>query len=192
MTDNNSSNSAVTSEDRKKDSAHDRSFMAKAWDKVMASRRFFYAAGGVVLAGAVSIHYFNNETDLVERIYKDDEINILEIDEDTNLITKGDSATLVYKGVSCPLIFDWPKDVELTLGNTGDASLSPDETGAIETVLGSLGVTRDLSVTEKPTENASELMKDFYDYARDCNNLIASMRNGEPLNLSPIENTPSP
>lgn len=136
-------------------------------------------AGGTALTAlitATTIHFFNNDTELAKVVNDTPETILTQLDGNTTLITQGDNVALRYKGVVCPLAMGFPENVTLTLGNSGDASLSPSEPTAEQTILGSLGINRSVSIVREIAPNAQSLMADFYAYAEDCNNRITALQ----------------
>lgn len=145
------------------------------WDAVRPSRALIMGAGAVILTGATTIHFYNNEEQVLSTVLKDPEIIIHPIDENSSLIQQGDSLAIRYKGLVCPVAINWPENTKLSLGNTGDASFSPVDESTISTILGTLGVTRNVTIDRQLDPNAEGLMRDFYNHAEQCNAKIATL-----------------
>lgn len=149
-----------------------------AWNAIKPSRAFVMGAGAVVLTGAISIHFYNNEEKVISTVLKEPDMALTALDSDTTLIKQGDNVAIRYKGIICPVTMSWPETVTLTLGNTGDASISPSDESPVSTILGTLGVTRNVTIKRELDKNAKDLMNDFYSHAENCYDKILELSSG--------------
>ena len=154
----------------------------------------FALAAGTAIACVLSVHFFSKEDKIIDTVTNTDEPHIVELDRDTTLLLNDDMGVIRYKGLTCSFIIDMPENISITLGNTGDASLNPlgDET-SIQSLFGALGITRDVNITKSPDSTAQDLMQDFYEYSRECNqDMLRALELSGGISTTVTQSTPEP
>lgn len=144
------------------------SILAKAWNTMKPSRAMIYGIGGVALGGALSLLYNNNEGALVSTTLQNSPMHFHSVNDNTTLIQQGNNLAIQYENIVCPVPFGWPIETTIVLGSKGDASFSPNDENTITTILGRLGITRDVNIARPLDDNAQELMNDLYAYSERC------------------------
>ena len=158
----------------------------------------FVAAATASATIPFTLHYLNNEANVINNTLHEGETKIHALQDGSTLILKGDAGTIIYKGISCNILLNLPTETDINLGNTSDASLNPlGNDASMQTLLGSLGITRNVKITKSPAADAEALMQSFYNYAQECNEnmreLIQSDQNLEPTFSAPqAEPAPQP
>lgn len=170
-------------------SAPRQSMLKNVWNALRPSRAVVMGAGAVVLTGAVTIHFFNNEEKVISTALQDTPITFYPVNDNTTLIQQGSNLAVRYGSVVCPIAMGWPENTSIVLGNKGDATITPTDENPLTTILGTLGVARDVTIKHELHPDAKNLMSDFYRHSENCMDKIIGLQKAEDREPSAAEPT---
>jgi hypothetical protein len=161
----------------------DESLIKKAWNNFAPTRAF---ALGAILTATVTNLYYSREADMVQNSQDEQPMIFHPQPDGTVYIEQGNNLAVGFNGITCPVPFGYPKDKALAIGSKSDAAINPVDESFASTLAGTLGVVRDVTITEKPSEKSEELMRDLYAYSKICmDNLLLEKQVHNETNTPP-------
>lgn len=118
---------------------------------------------GLGLAFSLTNMYNNNEKEIIDSITSSTPSAPIMLSENLYVIPSDTSLTIISNGIPCEIPLQEPAMLDVTLGNTGEATVS--ETTSI---LQTLGITSDSHLTMSPAENAEAILSMRYSAAAAC------------------------
>lgn len=128
----------------------------KSWKETFAnaakstgllSARFAIIAGAILTGAGVAFTMTNmhnkNEKQIIDSATSSNPATPITISEDVQVILSDTNLTVISHGIPCDIPLDDPSTLDITLGNTGEATVSE-----ATSILQTLGITSDSKLTK--------------------------------------------
>lgn len=121
---------------------------------------FFTGAG---LAFTLTNMNNNNEKRIIDSATSSTPQMPIKISDDIQIVLSDTSLVVLSHGIPCSIPLDDPSIADITLGNTGEATVNE-----ITSILETLGITAESHVIKQPSDNAEAILKLRYAAAAQC------------------------
>ncbi len=118
---------------------------------------------GLGLAFSLTNMYNNNEKEIIDSITSSNPSAPIMLSDNLYVIPSDTSLTIISNGIPCEIPLQDPTMLDVTLGNTGEATVSE-----ATSILQTLGITSDSHLTMSPAENAEAILRLRYAAAAAC------------------------
>lgn len=139
---------------------------------------------GLGLAFTLTNMYNNNEKQIIDSATSSNPAAPMPINDDIQVILSDTNLTVISHGIPCDIPLDDPSTLDITLGNTGEATVSE-----ATSILQTLGITSDSKLDKNPSDNAEEILRLRYQAAADCRADILKAKGMQQTKLAETQNT---
>ena len=133
----------------------------------LLSARFAILAGtfltGAGFAFTMTNMHNKNEKQIIDSATSSNPAAPITVSDDVQIILSDTNLTVISHGIPCDIPLDGPSTLDITLGNTGEATVSE-----ATSILQTLGITSDSKLNKSPSDNAEAILRLRHQAAAAC------------------------